>query len=54
MHRELLINNIVNRLHEEELLNEADCCCVENLLEDVREIVKHELENYKILVGEIC
>ena len=53
MHRKLLIDNIVNHLHEDELLNEADSQSTEALLKDVREIIEYELKNYKILVGEI-
>lgn len=54
MHRKILIDNIVNRLYEEELLNEADCSSTEALLQDVREIVEYELKNYILLVGEVC
>ena len=54
MHRKILIDNIVNRLYEEDLLNEADCSSTEALLQDVREIVEYELKNYKLLVGDVC
>ncbi|MBQ6994978.1 MAG: hypothetical protein IJN64_10900 [Lachnospiraceae bacterium] len=53
MHRKILIDNIVNHLHEDELLNKADSSSVENLLKDVRAVVEYELRNYKILVGEV-
>lgn len=54
MHRKILIDNIVNRLYEEDLLNEADSSSVAALLQDVREVVEYELKNYKLFIGEVC
>lgn len=50
MYRQMLINNIVNHLHENDLLKETD---EEKVLQDVRAIVEYELQNYKLIVGNV-
>ena len=51
--RKELIDNIAVRLWENDLLNEKDYHSVDDLIDDVGKTIAHELEDYKIISGNI-
>lgn len=53
MNRQELIRSIATQLFKYELLNEADACTVDALLEEVSNVIEHELEDYLIISGNL-
>lgn len=51
--RKDLINNIVQHLLDDGLLNTADCSSIAALQKGAAEVIEYELNDYKIIQGEI-
>lgn len=51
--RKEIIEKIVQHLFEEELLNEKDANSIDDLKKSVEKVIEYELEDYKIIAGDI-